>query len=172
MVHTTQFSITSKDKHLAIHPPTKDMLNFRNVICGLIHKEKIDLAFRQMGVLLTCYTTEDPQTVRGLAAQLKINKPAITRALDRLAAYGLIRRRQDPADRRSVLIAITPTGNRFMQRLQVLMTPLSSVETLIKIGPTPSSIIVTEVVAGKKRVGRRLLESAAKARDTMNTRPH
>ncbi len=39
-------------------------------------------------------------TVRGLAQVLKVSKPAITRALERLGALDLVRRRTDEADRR------------------------------------------------------------------------
>ena len=45
----------------------------------------------------------EAQTVRGLAAKLNVSKPAITRALDRLAELDLVRRKTDPLYRRSVL---------------------------------------------------------------------
>ena len=39
--------------------------------------------------------------MRGLAAKLAVSKPAITRALDRLSEFDLVRRKTDPLDRRS-----------------------------------------------------------------------
>ena len=50
-----------------------------------------DLTMRQLAVLLTVYITAPPHTVRGLAANLNISKPAVTRALDRLSDLGLAR---------------------------------------------------------------------------------
>ena len=76
----------------------------RDSIVELVRREGPDLTARQLGVMLTCYTEAEPQTVRGLAAQLEVSKPAITRALDRLSEFELVRRKTDPMDRRSVLI--------------------------------------------------------------------
>ena len=48
-----------------------------------VRRDTPDLSARQMAVLLTVYLSSAPQTVRGLAEQLKVSKPAITRALSR-----------------------------------------------------------------------------------------
>jgi len=55
-----------------------------------------------MAVLLTVYLTPPPHTVRGLATEFNILKPAITRALDRLGEFGLFRRKPDETNRRSI----------------------------------------------------------------------
>jgi len=73
-----------------------------------------DLSSRQMAVLLTVYMRDDAPTVRGLAAELHISKPAITRALDRLCEEGLLHRKTDDSDRRSVLIQKTSKGTTFV----------------------------------------------------------
>lgn len=72
-----------------------------------------DLSQRQLAVALTVYLTEPPHTVRGLAALLKVSKPAITRALDRLGILGLARRKRDETDRRNVLVRRTVKGAVF-----------------------------------------------------------
>jgi len=46
----------------------------------------------------------------GSAAKLGVSKPAITRALDRLTEFDLVRRKTDPLDRRSVLAQRTVAG--------------------------------------------------------------
>ena len=74
-----------------------------------------DLSARQMAVLLTVYLKSPPHTVRGLASTLKISKPAITRSLDRLSDLGLLRRKVDESDRRSVLIQRTLRGSVFLR---------------------------------------------------------
>jgi DNA-binding MarR family transcriptional regulator len=70
---------------------------------------------------LTCYLVDEAQTVRGLAAKLNVSKPAITRALDRLSAFDLVRRKIDTQDRRSVLVQRTVAGNVFMRDLKKIL---------------------------------------------------
>jgi DNA-binding MarR family transcriptional regulator len=83
---------------------------------ALVRREGRDLSLRQIAVLLVCDTAEDLQTVRGLAQHLEIEKPIVTRAVDRLEAAGLARRKADPSDRRSVLIAPTRAGHSYCSR--------------------------------------------------------
>lgn len=90
---------------------------FRGTIAALVRREEPDLSARQLAVLLTCYLQDEAQTVRGLAAELHVSKPAITRALDRLGEFELVRRKIDPLDRRSVLVQRTSKGNAFMRDL-------------------------------------------------------
>src|SRR3954454_25295972 len=86
----------------------------RQTILALVRRDDVDLTSRQLGVFLTVYLTAGPHTVRGLAAELNISKPAITRALDRLGELGLARRKLDPMDRRSVLVQQTREGKTFL----------------------------------------------------------
>ena len=73
-----------------------------------------DLSARQMALLLSVYLGEVPHTVRGLANTLKISKPAISRALDRLGELDYIRRERDELDHRNVLVKKTKTGAMFL----------------------------------------------------------
>ena len=68
----------------------------RQTIVSLVRRAGPDLSARQLGVFLTSYLEDEAQTVRGLAAKLAVSKPAITRALDRLAEFDLVRRKTDP----------------------------------------------------------------------------
>ena len=74
----------------------------RQTIIALVRRQGPDLTARQFAVFLICYLDDEAQTVRGLAAKLSVAKPAITRALDRLSEFDLVRRKTDPLDRRSV----------------------------------------------------------------------
>ena len=94
----------------------------RETIVALVRRDGPDLSARQFGVLLTCYLVDEAQTVRGLAAKLNVSKPAITRALDRLSEFDLVRRKIDPQDRRSVLVQRTVAGNGFMRDLKKILT--------------------------------------------------
>lgn len=97
------------------------LYTIRGALVALIRRDDTDLTARQLSVFLVCYSERDPQTVRGLAEKLKVNKPAITRVLDRLEAAGLIRRQTDPSDRRSVLTAPTVGGKAFFRQLRQIM---------------------------------------------------
>jgi DNA-binding MarR family transcriptional regulator len=90
-------------------------------IVALVRRDGPDLSARQMGVFLTSYLEDEAQTVRGLAANLNVSKPAITRALDRLSEFDLVRRKPDPLDRRSVLVQRTMAGAGFMRDLKKIL---------------------------------------------------
>ena len=98
----------------------------RDTIVSLVRRDGPDLSARQLGVFLTCYLQEGAHTVRGLAADLNVSKPAITRALDRLGELELARRKVDPADRRSVLVQRTLKGQAFLRDLRSIMSEASS----------------------------------------------
>src|SRR6202161_3793271 len=97
----------------------------RDTVVGLVRRDGVDLSSRQLGVFLTCYLRDGGHTVRGLAAELNVSKPAITRALDRLGELDLARRKVDPLDRRSVLVQRTTKGAAFLRDLRNIMTEAS-----------------------------------------------
>src|SRR6201995_2663741 len=109
------------------NPNTDQMVQIlRDTIVSLVRRDGPDLSARQLGVLLTCYLNDGPHTVRGLATDLNVSKPAITRALDRLGELDLARRKVDPMDRRSVLVQRTLKGSAFLRDLRSIMAEASS----------------------------------------------
>ena len=90
----------------------------RATIVDLVRRDGPDLSARQLSVFMTCYLDTEAQTVRGLAVKLNVSKPAITRALDRLSEFDLVRRKTDPLDRRSVLVQRTAAGMAFLRELR------------------------------------------------------
>ncbi len=107
---------------MAAAQPTDQMVGIlRDTIVALVRRDGPDLSARQLGVFLTCYLQEGAHTVRGLAADLNVSKPAITRALDRLGELDLARRKVDPMDRRSVLVQRTLKGAAFLRDLRAIM---------------------------------------------------
>jgi DNA-binding MarR family transcriptional regulator len=116
-------------------PPTPDQLvgMLKHTIVTLVRRDGSDLSARQLAVFLTCYLVEGGHTVRGLAADLNVSKPAITRALDRLGELDLARRKVDPADRRSVLVQRTVKGAAFLRDLRSV---LSDAATAARKGQT------------------------------------
>jgi DNA-binding MarR family transcriptional regulator len=103
----------------ASSPNTDTLLGIlRDTIVSMVRREGPDLSARQLAVFLICYLEEGNHTVRGLAAQLDVSKPAITRALDRLGELELARRKVDPQDRRSVLVQRTVKGNALLRDIK------------------------------------------------------
>ena len=94
----------------------------RDTVVALVRRDGPDLSARQLGVFLTVYLTDGPHTVRGLAAELNVSKPAITRALDRLGELDLARRKVDPMDRRSVIVQRTLKGTAFLRDMRQIMS--------------------------------------------------
>ena len=101
--------------------PARFVEILRGTTLGLVRHEIPDLTARQLAVFLICYLENDPQTVRGLAAKLNVDRTPVTRAIDRLEGFGLARRKADPQDRRSVLVARTTRGNAFLRELNRLI---------------------------------------------------
>jgi DNA-binding MarR family transcriptional regulator len=97
----------------------------RETVAALVRRDSRDLSARQLGVFLICYLNDGGHTVRGLAAELSVSKPAITRALDRLGEFDLARRKIDPQDRRSVLVQRTTKGAAFLREIRGIMADAS-----------------------------------------------
>ncbi len=93
----------------------------RDALVGLVRRDGADLSARQLSVLLIVALEEDEHTVRGLAERLNVAKPAITRALDRLEQFDLVRRAPDPRDRRSILVARTAPGAAYVAYVRSLL---------------------------------------------------
>jgi DNA-binding MarR family transcriptional regulator len=106
-------------------PPSPDksaanplLYTFMHTIVAAVRSDTTDLTARQLAVFLKAYL--EPQTehtVRGLAAELNVSKPAVTRALDRLAESDFIKREQDTHDRRSIIVRRTSAGSVYLRTL-------------------------------------------------------
>ena len=88
---------------------------WHRVTVEALNQELPDLSARQTGLLLHIYLAPPPHTVRGLALDLNMSKPAVTRALDRLSSLGYLKRETDATDRRSVLVKRTVAGAVFLR---------------------------------------------------------
>ena len=100
---------------MELHLSAQQALNlWRVALSRAVHELEPDLSARQMAILLNVYLTPAPHTVRGLAAQLALAKPAVTRALDRLEAAGFVRRAPDRRDGRSIVVERTVKGAAFL----------------------------------------------------------
>lgn len=84
-----------------------------------------DLSQRQLGVLLTVYMSPPPHTIRSLAEQLNISKPAICRAVDALSLLDLLRRKKDEENRRNVFLQRTINGSVFLRDFADIIVQVS-----------------------------------------------
>lgn len=104
---------------------TQQIVLLKETITTMVRQEAPDLSARQLAVFLICYLDDTVQTVRGLAANLRVSKPAITRALDRLEELEFLSRKTDPMDRRSVLVQRTDAGSEYLLNIQNIMSNAS-----------------------------------------------
>lgn len=93
---------------------TERLDSWRGALLRYVRSGQPDLTNRQMALLLVAGQEEGPHTVRGLAARLGVSKPVVTRALNSLSGLGLVRRRRDERDRRSVFVDLTQDGEGFL----------------------------------------------------------
>ncbi len=94
---------------------------WRHALVASVRGDAPDLSARQMALMLSVYLGDGPHTVRGLAQALRISKPAVSRALDRLGELGYVRRQRDDLDRRNVLVQRTTTGAEFLTEFSALI---------------------------------------------------
>jgi DNA-binding MarR family transcriptional regulator len=92
--------------------------SWMQTLIGYVRSGQPDLTNRQMALMLLVYLTPGPHTVRGLANQLGVSKPVITRALNTLGTLGYLRRVRDETDRRNVFVAQTSIGQEFLERFE------------------------------------------------------
>jgi len=94
---------------------------WRQTVCALVKADTPDLTARQQAILMTVSLTRGPHTVRGLAEKLELAKPAVTRALDTLERYELVKRVRDDKDLRNVFLERTQAGAQALRSLAVLI---------------------------------------------------
>ena len=93
----------------------------RDVRCEAVRADGPDLSMRQWSILLTVYLNPGPHTVRALARDLNVPKPAISRALDALSILGFVKRVRDPNDKRIVLVQKTAEGAIYLDEFARLV---------------------------------------------------
>ncbi len=78
----------------------------------------LDLTMPQFKLLLLIASCQGMR-VGDLAQRLGVTPPTVTTILDRLVEHGLVRREDDPVDRRLVIARLTSTGLSLLQRLNI-----------------------------------------------------
>jgi DNA-binding MarR family transcriptional regulator len=103
----------------ATRTPANPLLHIlKDTLAASVASDGPDLSARQLTVFLKVYLEPNAEhTVRGLAGALNVSKPAITRALDRLAESDFTKRETDKNDRRSIIVRRTPKGSTYLGTL-------------------------------------------------------
>jgi DNA-binding MarR family transcriptional regulator len=79
--------------------------------------EPLGLTFGQARALRLLARAEAPLRMGELAVRLEVVPRSATAMVDALEAAGLVERRADPLDRRSVLVCLTDAGDELLARL-------------------------------------------------------
>ena len=79
----------------------------------------LDLTMKQLKVVL-CLDSIGPSRPGVIASTIGGSAATATGVVDRLVAFGYVERTPDPADRRALLIRLTPAGAQVVQDLQTV----------------------------------------------------
>ena len=104
--------------------------------------EPLGLTHPQYLVMVALWGQAGPICVKDLSTLLKLEPPSLSPLLKRLEAAGLIDRRRDPTDERSLLITLTPPGqdlrhraatvpNALLERLGMSLEELEALQTAL-----------------------------------------
>lgn len=146
--------------------------------------EESGLSEGKFSLLMTLRAHSQPMTVRELAESLGVADPTISIMIKRMLgeADPLIRRIANPADKRSILITLTETGNalidaalpKHLTEIARFSAPLNSVErdtlvSLLKKLITPLPALTTE--AGEEKAPTTTDAAAEAADPALERRP-
>ena len=102
--------------------PRPMLTDWMDTLIEYVRSGREDLTNRQMALLMVVYQRSGPHTVRGLARDLNVSKPVVTRALNRLGTLGYLARQRDEHDRRNIFVARTQAGADFLEDFGKLVT--------------------------------------------------
>lgn len=111
-------SITLPARTTPIRTELDGLSGWMATLIDYVRSGEPDLTNRQMALLLMIYLQSGPHTVRGLANGLKVSKPVITRALNRLGSLGYLRRQRDESDKRNIYVVRTAEGAEFLEQFE------------------------------------------------------
>ena len=97
---------------------------YRMILVARRYRAMLDEQLRPLGygtarmeALSTIARATEPTAQIAIAKRIGIEGPTLTRMLDTLEADGLVVRRQDPTDRRTKLIELTPEGEKALEEI-------------------------------------------------------
>lgn len=94
----------------------------RAQMSSLVHDDA-ELNARQLLALLTVAAAGGPLTFGELRTLAALSGPTLTRAVDRLETLGLVERKPNADDRRSVFVSMTKRGRIFVGAIEQVRQP-------------------------------------------------
>jgi DNA-binding MarR family transcriptional regulator len=94
---------------------------WRSVTAASLKEMPVDLSARQQAVLLNVYLAAGPHSIKSMAEELAISKPAICRAVDALEGARLVKRVRDKQDKRNVLLTRTAKGSAYLSEFATII---------------------------------------------------
>lgn len=98
---------------------------WHSVTATALHKMPLDLSSRQTAILFHIYLMAEPQSIKLLAQDLLISKPAICRAVDALENVKLLKRVRDKTDKRNVILQRTVKGSAYLEQFADIIISMS-----------------------------------------------
>jgi len=96
---------------------------FRQAALGRKISRQYSAEFAPYGVtptqsfVLFDLVSHDGSSVKDIASRIQLDSPAVTGVIDRLVKEELVKRQEDPSDRRSLQIFLTSRGRELAQKL-------------------------------------------------------
>ena len=123
--------------------------------------EPLGLTHPQYLVMVTLWEVGEPVSIRRLSTLLKLDAPTLSPLLKRMEAAGLVARRRDPADERSLQITVTERG--WSLRSAAREVPTAIIERLgMSVGELENlQDVLTEVIQHAKTQQRPTADAPA-----------
>lgn len=114
-----------KDEKMGSSKTIRALSFWHGVTATALRKMPMDLSARQTAVLMNVYLMPPPHSIKSLAEELMISKPAICRAVDALEKAKLVKRIRDKQDKRNVLIQRTVKGSVYLSEFADIILHIS-----------------------------------------------
>lgn len=106
--------MVTKEEKIGSSKTMRALAFWHGVNSAALRKMPVDLSSRQTAVLLNVYLAGQLHSVKSLAEELSISKPAICRAIDALEKAKLVKRSRDKQDKRNVFLQRTVKGSVYL----------------------------------------------------------
>lgn len=118
-------AVRAKEEKIGSSKTIRALSFWHGVTQEALKKMPVDLSARQTAVLLNIYLLPPPHSIKSLAEELMISKPAICRAVDALENAKLIKRFRDKQDKRNVIIQRTVKGSVYLSEFADIILTVS-----------------------------------------------
>lgn len=117
--------MSKKDQQSQIEPSAEEIAtHLINIVPPIMHAVSVEMrreatsGFQMVHYRLLRLIAQAPRTVSELAACQSVSVPTMSRSVSVLVERGLVRRVEDPNDRRRTLLEITETGHALFEHLR------------------------------------------------------